>query len=470
MHILIIGLNHRTAPVEVRELLAFTAEGYEEAFDSLKKYPEIHEGVILSTCNRTEVYVALDRIPAGREQLLDFFLTARQLDWEAYRQYLYEYTDDDAVRHLYRVACGLDSMILGETQILGQVKDAYLTAQKWDAVGKILHNLFSGALSVGKRAHSETAISQNATSVSYAAVELARKVFENLNGKQVMVIGAGKMSRLTVKHLQAQGVRRIVVANRNLERAGELAGEFEGEAISLDEVGESLALTDLVISSTGAPDLVITRDLVSEAMRRRRYRPLFMVDIAVPRDIDSSAGQIENVFLYDIDDLEAVVQANLKEREREARQVERIVLEEVKGYKRWLRTLDVVPLIRSLREKAERIRRQELEKAFNKLPSLGPEEKRVIDRLSSSIVNKILNHPTWRIKQLANAENGDVYLDTLSQLFNLEPDGPGSGTQTELGRNGQKREVASGAVEGKPVETRKRTSVELVPPVKATTD
>lgn len=422
MHILALGLNHKTASVEIREKVAFTPQEAPAALRRLKEYDTVFEGVILSTCNRTEVYAVVGGTAPGRQELLEFLGQARSPDGQTLDRHLYHYADEEAVEHLFRVACGLDSMIVGETQVLGQIKEAYLIAQDEDSVGKILHALFSQALATGKRAHTETAISKNATSVSYAAVELARKVFANLAGRRVMVIGAGKMSRLTARHLQAQGARKIVVANRHLERARELAAEFGGEAITLDQVTAELGRCDLVISSTGSPELIIDRALVAEVMRVRRRQPLFMVDIAVPRDIDPRAQEIDNVFLYDIDDLEAVVQANLREREREARLVERIIAEEVRKFRGWLCGLDVVPLIKSLRQKAETIRVSELERAFNKLQDLTPEERSVIDRMSSLIVNKILNDPTWRIKQLAGTENGGLYVETLSRLFNLEPE------------------------------------------------
>jgi glutamyl-tRNA reductase len=312
-------------------------------------------------------------------------------------------------------------MVLGETQILGQVKEAYGLSREQDSVGKILHALFNHAAVVGKRAHAETAIGQNAVSVSYAAVELARKVFSSLEGRKVLVIGAGETAELTVKNLVSVGVRTVVVANRTLQRAEDLAGQYGGIPISIEDIGLWLPEVDVVISSTEAPHLVLRRETVQEAMRMRRGRPMFLFDIAVPRDIDPNAGRLDNIFLYDIDDLQSVVEANLRERVRESKKVEWIIEEEHKKLNTWLRTLEVVPIIRSLREKVEQVRRTELEKAMAKLPDLTEKERAVIEAMTVVMMNKILNDPTVRIKEFAAEANGSVYLETVSQLFNLNP-------------------------------------------------
>lgn len=430
MHILAIGLNHKTAPVEVREVLALGARELPSALSFLKNYPGVSESVILSTCNRTEVYLVSAVFHAGLSAVVDLLTRDQQVSPEDLRSHLYILRDLEAVRHLLRVTCGLDSMILGETQILGQVREAYQAAQENQSTGKVLNTVFNQAIATGKRGHSETEISKNAVSVSYAAVELAKKVFQSLEGRRVLIIGAGKMSELTAKHLLASGVSQIVVANRTPERAESMARMFNGIGVPISEVDHWLPQIDVVISSTGAPHLVLTREMIQEAIRHRRHRPIFLFDIAVPRDIDPEAGRLEGVFLYDIDDLESAVQANLRERQREARKVERIIDEEVGRFESWHKALDVVPVIRSLRQKAEDIRRSELTKTFSRLPDLTEREKQIIEAMSTAIINKILNDPTLRLKEYASGDRGAVYAEAMSKLFNLrtedEPctDGP----------------------------------------------
>lgn len=420
MEILVVGLNHKTAPVEVREKLSFLPQRLPEAMQRLKACRGIREGLILSTCNRTEVYTVAGDADEGVAEVILFLSRHHQVDPGVFTDHLYFYQGMEAVRHLFRVACGLDSMVLGETQILGQVKEAYLAAKGNGVTGKVCHNLFEQALNVGKRAHTETAISQNAVSVSYAAVELARKVFRSLEGRKVLLIGAGKMSELTARHLQSCGIKEVIVANRTLQAAEELAARFHGKAVELKEVQRWLEAVDLVISSTGAPHLIVRRDTMVQVMRARRGRPLFLIDIAVPRDIDPGAGELDGVFLYDIDDLEQVVEANLRERRREAWKVERIIEEEVARFAHWWNTQEVVPIIRSLREKMEGIRRREVERALAKLPHLNERERNIIEGMTSLIVNKILNDPTVKIKEYANGANREVYLATLRDLFNLQ--------------------------------------------------
>lgn len=420
MNILVVGLNHRTAPVELREKLAFTSNVLTEAYAALKARPGVREGVILSTCNRCEVY-AVDGGEGGQDGIAGFLAVQHGLPLDRFASSLYTYRGRDAVAHLFRVTCGLDSMLLGETQILGQVRDAYALARECGTLGKITFALFEQALNVGKRAHSETAISQNAVSVSYAAVELAKKVFSSLDGRSVMIIGAGEMGKLTARHLVSSGVREVIVANRTLEKATEVARQFGGTAVELKDALRWLQVVDVVISSTGAPHILLRKETIQEAMRARRGRPLFLFDIAVPRDIDPAVQQLHNVFLYDIDDLQAVVEANLRERQHEARNVERIIEEEVRKFEAWFSSLDAVPLIRSLRDKAEAIRRAELERALARLPELTNREREVIEAMTATMVNKILNDPTQNIKELASSRDGSLYLETAGRLFNLRP-------------------------------------------------
>lgn len=418
VHVIAVGLNHKTAPVEIREQVTLGAERLPPAFVALKGQ-DIHEAVILSTCNRTEIYLLSEQYHAGVEAAVDVLVGGRDIDQVELRSHLYVHHGMEAVRHLFRVACGLDSLVLGETQILGQVREAYQTAVEQHAVGKYFHALFGQAIVVGKRAHTETEISQNAASVSYMAVELAKKVFHSLEGRKVLIIGAGKMSELTAKHLVASGVSQIVVANRTPEKAAALAALFGGKGVPMEGLGEWLAQVDVVISSTGAPHVVVTRQMVADAMRHRRHRPIFLFDIAVPRDVEPAAGDLEGVFLYNIDDLEAAVQANLRERQREARKVERIIDEEVAKFQNWLRTLDVVPVIKSLREKAEVIRQRELQRAFARMPDLAPRQREIIEAMTATMFNKLLNDPTLRLKEYAGADNGPVYAEAVARLFNL---------------------------------------------------
>ncbi|MHB0885920.1 MAG: glutamyl-tRNA reductase [Bacillota bacterium] len=437
MSLVCVGLNHKTAPVEVRERLAFADPG--QASAALTRVPGVIEAVVVSTCNRAEIYVNVDlhgavaatapatpealpgAVPDARGLIAGFLSSHLGVPADLFREHLYVHDDIGAVSHLFTVGAGLDSMILGETQILGQIKDCYLAAKEKGATGKVLSEVFERALRTGKRGHSETAISQNAVSVSYAAVELARKVFHSLEGRQTLIIGAGKMSELVAKDLEDDGLRQVVVANRTFERAEEMAARFGGRAARFDEVPAQLTLADVVISSTSAPGFVLTPEMVRTAMRQRRARPLFLIDIAVPRDVDPACGRIENVFLYDIDDLQAVVEANLEERRREAKKVERIVDEEARSFDAWFGSLDAVPLIRLLRAKAETIRRAELEKALARMPGLDEKERAAVEAMSSLIINKLLNDPTLKLKELAMSAEGKLYLRAASELFNLKP-------------------------------------------------
>ncbi|MGE5591980.1 MAG: glutamyl-tRNA reductase [Bacillota bacterium] len=431
MHIILVGLNHRTAPVEVRERLSFAGQSLLDALEHLRRLPELEEAAVLSTCNRTEIYAVAPQFHPGTDALKGFLESrGRELGLSGVSEHLYVHHGQEAVSHLFTVVTGLDSMILGETQILGQTKEAYLTSADQGTVGKTLHALFSHALAVGKRAHTETGISQSAVSVPYAAVELARKVFSNLGGRKVLILGAGEMADLTARHLVQAGAAQIAVANRTYEKGLAMAQQYGGVGVRWDQLESWLEQADVVISSTGAPDLVLTRDRLARAMSPRRGRPIFLFDIAVPRDIDPECGRLENVFLYDIDDLEAAVAANLRERRREARRVERIIEEEVASFAAWLKTQDVVPLIRSLRGKAEAVRKAELERALARLPELGERERSIIEAMTVTLVNKLLNDPTLRIKEFASASQGEVYLEAVTQLFNLD-DSPNRETDAE---------------------------------------
>jgi glutamyl-tRNA reductase len=425
MHIVVVGLNHKVAPVEIRERLAFTSDCLEEALqqfvsnDGVGKQGCGVEGVILSTCNRTEMYSLTKKVNSGHEAICRFMADFHRLPQGEFADCLYTHDDREAVAHLFSVASGLDSMIVGEPQILGQVRDAFQEAAAHDAVGGVMSALFRRAIHVGKRARTETGISQSAVSVSHAAVELAKKIFGDLGARQVLLVGAGEMGELTAKNLVDNGAKGIIVANRTYQRAVELAEQFGGRATGLAQVGQALWTADIVVSSTGATRFLITPEMVKEAMRMRRNRSLFLIDIAVPRDIDPAVQRIENVYLYDIDDLEAVVEANIRERQKEVGKVERLIREELADFMAWFRSLEVVPTITDLRRQAEEIRQMELDKALRRLGSLSEREENIVKALSVGIVNKILHQPTIQLKKHADGNNGYLYTEAVRELFGL---------------------------------------------------
>lgn len=420
MHIVVVGLNYRTAPVEVRERFAFADKDMPQALQELKRTKSVLEGVIIATCNRTEIYVVVDRL-----HMCGYFIRSFMEKWfgiprEEFTKHLYMYEDEQAIRHLFRVACGLDSMVLGETQILGQVRSAFLLSQREKGTGKWFNMLFKQAVTLSKRAHSETSIGESAVSVSYAAVELGKRIFGSFTGKRVLILGAGKMSELTAKHLSGAGAEEVIVANRTFGRAQELAAKFNGTPCSMQEAMNRLPEVDILISSTGAEGYVITQSQVAKSMQQRPERPLFMIDIAVPRDIDPSIGELDHVFLYDIDDLEGIVESNLEMRRGEAVKIEEMIEAEIEAFGNWLQTLGVKPVIRALQEKSSAIHETTLESMFNKLPELDERQRKVIRRLTKSIVNQMMHDPINRIKELAGEEKGAEALDWFTQIFALE--------------------------------------------------
>jgi len=420
MHIIVVGLNYRTAPVEVRERFAFAEQELPKAIEMLKQTPSIMECVIVATCNRTELYAVVDRHVLCGHYIRHFMEQWFGMPRQTFTKYLYMYEDEAAIRHLFRVACGLDSMIIGETQILGQVRDAFLLAQRERATGTLFNMLFKQAVTVGKRAHTETSIGESAVSVSYAAVELGKRIFGGFGGRTALIIGAGKMGELTAKHLNASGVKRVLVANRTYERAAEFAEKLGGQPLRLEDAAERLTEADVVISSTGSHEYVLTKAQVERAMRLRPSRPLFLIDIAVPRDIDPAIADIPNVFLYDIDDLEGIVESNLEQRRREAAKIETMIGEELEAFLNWYKTLGVVPLIRALQEKAARIHEETLRSLTNKLPDLTEHELKVIRKLTKSIVNQMMHDPILRIKEMAGDKKAREAMDLFVKLFALE--------------------------------------------------
>lgn len=419
MFIVVVGVNHKTAPVEVREKFAFSTRELEEAYKRLRAKTAIEGCAILSTCNRSEIYVATTDVELGTEGIFGFLSECCGVALAENKEHLYRHVLYDAVKHLFRVAAGLDSMILGETQILGQVREAYEHACGHGATNNVLNTLFQQAISVGKKVRTETKIDQNAVSVSYAAVELARNFYGELQGKSVLVMGAGKMSQLAVKYLVANGVDTVFVTNRSYHRAVALAEELGGKAVKLEGLQDYIVTADILISCTAAPVYVFQKKDV-EAVLSRRDKPLLLIDIAVPRDIDPEVGTLPNAKLYDIDDLRTVIDHNLAEREQAARQAEELIEGEIDDFFKWLGSLFVVPTIIALREKAHSIKEQELDRALRRLPRLTEKEKKVIGSLANSIVNQLLHNPIINLKEYANTRQGHLYTETLQNLFDLD--------------------------------------------------
>jgi glutamyl-tRNA reductase len=415
-----IGMNHETAPVELRECLARDPAHADRALAMMGELSCIKEGLFLSTCNRVEALFTTEQTEEAKRSVVDLLSKLGEMPLESLSSGLFTYEDQDAVRHIFRVASSLDSMVIGEPQILGQIKEAYSAATKEKTTGVILNRLLHRAFHTAKRVRTETGISDAAVSVSYAAVELAKKIFYEFKGKKVLLIGAGEMAELAARHLLAQGVGAITVANRTFQKAVEVAQGFKGVPVSFEEVGAQLLEADIVISSTAAPGYVITHEQVKGSMKKRKNRPLFFIDIAVPRDVDPEVNDLENVYVYDIDDLKGIIQVNISQRQEEAVKAERIVEEEVIKFEQWLRTLEVVPTIVSLKEKAETIRQVELKKTLSSWGVLSPSQLKSLETLTLSITEKILNDPILFLKQKADRPLGKSYLDTARRLFRLD--------------------------------------------------
>ncbi len=422
MEIIVLGLNHTTAPVPLRERLHFSDADRASALQILGQRPELSERMLLSTCNRVEIYAVVEEVEKAREILVSFLADYHHLLPGDFQEALYLHRGSDAIRHALRVAASLDSMVVGEAQILGQVKEAYAAARSHRATGVILNTLLEKAFHTAKRIRTETGIGAAAVSIPTAAIALAHKIFGDLSGRIVMLLGAGKMSELAASHLQSNGVQ-LLVANRRFERGLELAGRLHGHAIRFEAMREAMATADIVIASTGAPHPILTRADLQEVLTMRRNRPIFLVDIAVPRDIDPTVNDLDNVYLYNIDDLEAVVEGNRTERQREATQAEVIIEQETQRFLNWLQSLEVVPTIVQMQEKLEAIRSEELQKSLAKLAHLSPQEKEAIDALTLTIVNKILHDPMTELRRQSTLRNGPLYATVLRRLFGMDREG-----------------------------------------------
>ena len=418
--IVLLGLNHKTAPVDVRECIAFTAEETDRALVMLRGNPTIGESVLFSTCNRIELLMAVDERDAAVRIAKAFIAEFKKVPLSQFENALYQYVGDEAVRHTMQVAASLDSMVVGEPQILGQMKEAYRKATVEKTSGVILNKLLHRTFMVAKKVRTETGIGDHAVSISYAAIELGKKIFGDLEGKRVMLIGAGEMAELAVDHLIRNRAGTITVANRTFSRGVELANRFRGKAIKFEEIIDCISDVDIVISSTGAPEYVLQKNQIKAAMKSRRNRSLFFIDIAVPRDIDPDINRINNAYVYDIDDLKGIVDENIDDRNREAVKAHRIIDEAVIGFHQWVDTLKVVPTIVSLRGKVETMARQELEKTLVSLNHLSESDKRTIQRMTGALVNKILHEPTDYLKKDGCRGNKSVALDLTRKLFNLE--------------------------------------------------
>lgn len=419
MEIVLVGVNHKTAPVETRERLAIVDSRLEGHLQSLVQRHGLQESVILSTCNRSEFYVAGEEARGATDSLMSYLETEHGVPAAAIRDHHYRLVNDGVARHLFSVSCGLDSMIPGEGQILSQVKKAFQSAQTVQTTGTIFNKLFPWAVKVGKRARTETRISQGAASIGFAAVELARRVCGDLDGKHTLIAGAGKMGELTLKLLMHSGVKQISVVNRTLDRAQRLAGRVGGTPIAWEQLKESLVHADIAIFSTGAPEAVLTKADLVPIMRKRKNRPIFIIDIAVPRDVQASAGELENVYLYNVDDLQSMVDQNVDERRREIARVEEIVVEEVSEFSQYFRSLKAVPVIRTLRQSFDDVRKRELETLFEK-NNLSPEDRKRFEQFSHTLMQKLLHAPTSNIKAIALEGDADHTLHALQRVFDYQ--------------------------------------------------
>ena len=421
MRLLAVGLSHRTAPVELRETVDFSRKGLESALAELASRGIGRELVVLSTCNRAEIY-AVAETDETADHIGRFFSDYHDIPHSEVRDHLYVHRGPDVARHLFRVAAGLDSLVVGEPQILGQVKAAYAVASDGQFTAALTNRLFHSAFSVGKRVRSETGLGEGAVSVSYAAIALAKKIFGDLKGRAVLILGAGEMAKLTGIHLQSQHVRQITIASRTLQTAQTLAARLDGVAVPWDRVDAALGAADIVVTATGASDPVLTRERVDEPMRSRRNRPLFIIDIAVPRDVDPAVGSLDQVFLYNIDDLRTIVQENLARRGAELARAEAIVDEEVVKYTAWMQSREIVPTVVALRQRFEAIRRGELQRLEPKLSGLPPEARARIDEVTRLIVEKLLLTPTEQLKSVSDEAMIVAYADALNRLFSLAQD------------------------------------------------
>ena len=419
MHLFLLGVSHRTAPVDLRERLDFSSRDVGAAVESLAARSSASESVVLSTCNRSEIYVASSDPVRSREELVAFLGEYHQLSHDAFLPHLFAHDDDAAARHLFRVAAGLDSLVVGEPQILGQVKTAFQTAFERHCTGPLLNKAFHWAFGVGKRVRSETALGEGAVSISFAAVSLARKIFGRLDGRRVLVVGAGEISALTAQHLRSQGVSEITITSRTAAHADALAAEVAGHTVPWGEMRQAMARVDIVVTATGSQRPIIFREDVEAVRGRRRAGPLFIIDVAVPRDVDPAVTGIEQVFLYNVDDLRGIVEENLARRSAEIAQAEAIVSEELTRFTAWKRSRRTIPTVVALRKRFDDIRQGELKRLEGRLAGLPEETRAKVDEVTRLIVEKLLLEPTEQLKALPDEETQAVYTEAVNRLFRL---------------------------------------------------
>ncbi|MEO8257940.1 MAG: glutamyl-tRNA reductase [Acidobacteriota bacterium] len=424
MHLLLVGISHKTAPVELRERLDFQVRGVDRALQSLAARGSTQEAVVLSTCNRAEMYVACDDVAATRSDLVSFVSEFHAIDRPTVAPHIYDVAGLEAARHLFRVAAGLDSLVVGEPQVFGQVKQAHTIAGEVHTVGPVLNRLFHSSFVVGKRVRTETGLGSGSVSISYAAVALARKIFGDLSGRSVVVVGAGEMGKLTARHMKTQGVQHVTIVSRTMAHAARTAEAIGGAtAAPWNDLDDLLGASDIVITATGAAAPFLTKGRIEAVMRPRRNRPLFIIDIALPRDVEAAAGEIEQVFLYNIDDLQATVRENLARRTSEVARAETIVSEELEKFGAWLRSRGAIPTVVALRQHFENVRRAELERLGYKVAALPLEARdtarAVLDEITHLITEKLLLTPTAQLKSLSDTETVGAYTEALTRLFGL---------------------------------------------------
>lgn len=420
MNLIVAGLSHKTSPLEIREKLSFFSPELRTSLQAIVSLPHVYEGLILSTCNRVEILFSAKDTEKGIREVKNFLADYHQVSLGVIDPYLYFYTGKEAIRHVFRVASSLDSMVVGEPQILGQLKDAYRSALECETTGSLINRFLHKAFSVAKRVRTETNIASSAVSVSFAAVELARKIFNSLEDKKVLLIGAGETVELVARHLITNGIQEVSVANRTFERALDLAQEFGCRAISFDDISAYIPHVDIIISATAAPHYLITPDQILMALKTRKNRPMLMIDIAVPRNINPQINDIPNVYLYNIDDLEGIVENNKRKRQKEAQKAEGIIEAEKEQFFKWIQQQEITPTIIKLKEKAEKIRRRELEKTFSRWKGLRKEEKGKLEALTAAIVNKILHDPITYLKREGGANGFPI--EKFRKQFELNDD------------------------------------------------
>jgi len=420
VYIINAGVDYRVTPLEMREKLTFSEAAVDRAMVTLNKKAHVVENIILSTCNRTEVFAVVEDREAGQQDIIQFFADWFQTDSSEFMDYLRFISGEEAIRHAFKLGSGLDSMVLGETQILGQVREAFLKAQHLKTTDKLFNELFKRVITFAKRAHKHTAIGEQAVSVSYIAVELSKKVLGDIRGKHAAILGAGEMGELSLKNLRGAGVSDITVVNRSFQRAQQLAEQFQATAATMTEISEILAQTDILISSTGATDVVLTKEQFVPIQKKRNNKPLILIDIAVPRDINEAVGELDNIYLYNTDDLQDVADENMGARQEAALMIESQLEEELSSFRDWLNMLEVVPVIKALREKSICIQERTLKSIYRKIPDLDAREMKVLQKHTKSIVHQLLEQPIKQVKLMGTEKQSEAAKEQFSTIFGLE--------------------------------------------------